>query len=212
MEEAINLANWDLFLYTRSFPSMDSDRSLRHVSKMLTFPVTVASVMHELSPYKVGKDLTPEGLRSLAALRMTLYPQIATTKDGLVLTSSETLRVFVVGARSEAMLPAHVWVQLSYIFPKVSIQIHFVGPETFPRTTQSPSAPRPQKPCRSYSTTRSTTITTSTSGHLMSTKMSFSSFPQGLATQTPARHGDPRSRRCSRPNVPSFSLALTKAT
>jgi splicing suppressor protein 51 len=94
LEEAINFASWDLFLYTRAFPSMDSDRSLRHVSKLLTFPITIASVLHELSPYKVGKDLTSEGLRSLAALRMTLYPQTLSAKEDLTPTSNEALRVF----------------------------------------------------------------------------------------------------------------------
>jgi mitochondrial splicing suppressor protein 51 len=63
-DEAINMANWDVFFYTRSFPSMDSDRNMRHVSKLLTYPITIGSVLHESSPYK--KQVTPEGLRSLA--------------------------------------------------------------------------------------------------------------------------------------------------
>jgi splicing suppressor protein 51 len=65
------MANWDVFFYTRSFPSMDSDRSMRHVSKLLTYPITIGSVLHESSPYK--KQVTPEGLRSLAGIYDTRY-------------------------------------------------------------------------------------------------------------------------------------------
>ena len=65
-EEAISMANWDVFFYTRGFPSINSDRSRRHVSKLLTFPTTIASVLHENSPYSTrNQRLTPEGLRSL---------------------------------------------------------------------------------------------------------------------------------------------------
>ncbi len=65
-DEAVNMANWDVFFYTRSFPSMDSDRSMRHVSKLLTYPLTIASVLHQSSPYKYGEHITSEGMRSIA--------------------------------------------------------------------------------------------------------------------------------------------------
>ena len=60
------MANWDVFFYTRSFPSMDSDRSIRHVSKLLTYPITIASVLHQATPYKYGEQITAEGMRSIA--------------------------------------------------------------------------------------------------------------------------------------------------
>lgn len=60
------MANWDVFFYTRSFPSMDSDRSMRHVSKLLTYPMTIASILHQSSPYKYGEQVTAEGMRSIA--------------------------------------------------------------------------------------------------------------------------------------------------
>ena len=40
-----------------------------------------------------------------------------------------SFRIFILGARSESSLPAHVWEQLSLLFPSVSIQLHFVGPQ-----------------------------------------------------------------------------------
>lgn len=65
-DEAVNMSSWDVFFYTRNFRSINSDRSRRHVSKLLTFPMTVASVIHEHSPYtRSNGRLTHEGLRSL---------------------------------------------------------------------------------------------------------------------------------------------------
>lgn len=65
-EEAVSMGNWDVFLYTRGFGSIDTERSRRHVSKLLTYPMTIASVIHENSPYTLRNSrLLPEGLRSL---------------------------------------------------------------------------------------------------------------------------------------------------
>ena len=64
------MANWDVFLYTRGFPSIDTDRSRRHISKLLTYPISIASVLHENSPYTLrNQRLLPEGLRSLVGKR-----------------------------------------------------------------------------------------------------------------------------------------------
>ena len=64
----INMTNWDTFMYTREFDAINSDRSMRQVTRMLTYPQTIASVLHELSPYSVraGNRLTAEGLKSLS--------------------------------------------------------------------------------------------------------------------------------------------------
>lgn len=51
---------------------MNSERSMRHVSHVLTYPLTIGSVLHQASPYRLGKDLTVEGLKSLAG--MGLFP------------------------------------------------------------------------------------------------------------------------------------------
>ncbi len=69
MEEAlVNMTNWDTFLYTRNFVAINADRSMRHATRLLTYPVTVASVLHELSPYSLRSDerLTTEGLKSFS--------------------------------------------------------------------------------------------------------------------------------------------------
>lgn len=65
------MSNWDTLFYTRNFPSINSERAKRHVSKLLTYPMTMASVMHRLGPYagsRGGLDgrLTAEGSRSMA--------------------------------------------------------------------------------------------------------------------------------------------------
>ena len=67
-EALINLTNWDTFLYTRQFRAINEMRSLRQATKLLTYPITIGSVLHELSPYNIRKDgrLTTEGLKSLS--------------------------------------------------------------------------------------------------------------------------------------------------
>ena len=64
----INFETWDRFFYTRDFDAMDDLRPMRHCTRMLTYPITIASVLHELSPYSIkrGGRLTPEGLRSFS--------------------------------------------------------------------------------------------------------------------------------------------------
>ena len=65
-EFIVNMSNWDTYLYTRDHPAIDDPRSLRQATRLLTYPVTIASVLHEFSPYvmKSGSRLTQEGLRS----------------------------------------------------------------------------------------------------------------------------------------------------
>lgn len=69
LEEAqINMTNWDTLLYTREFLAIDDERSMRQATRLLTYPITIGSVLHELSPYNIrtGARLTPEGLRSFS--------------------------------------------------------------------------------------------------------------------------------------------------
>jgi hypothetical protein len=67
-EALINLTNWDTLLYTRGFDAINEDRKLRQATKVLTYPVTVGSLLHELSPYNIRKGgrLTVEGLKSFS--------------------------------------------------------------------------------------------------------------------------------------------------
>jgi splicing suppressor protein 51 len=69
IEEAmVNMTNWDTFLFSREFRAINDERSLRQATRLLTYPVTIGSVLHELSPYNIKKDgrLTVEGLKSLS--------------------------------------------------------------------------------------------------------------------------------------------------
>ena len=67
-EQLVNMTNWDTFLYTRNFTAVDADRQLRQLTKLITYPTTVASFLHELSPYSLRDRLTPEGLRSVSGI------------------------------------------------------------------------------------------------------------------------------------------------
>src|SRR6266403_3075095 len=76
-EAAISFSNWDVFWYTRNFPSMETDRSRRHASKLLTYPVTIGSVIHQYSALTLGNQrLTPEGSRSLAGGCTNIYKHV----------------------------------------------------------------------------------------------------------------------------------------
>jgi mitochondrial splicing suppressor protein 51 len=67
-EIMVNLTSWDTFLYTRGFEAINEDRSMRQATRLLTYPLTVGAVLHELSPYNIrsGGRLTIEGLKSLS--------------------------------------------------------------------------------------------------------------------------------------------------
>jgi len=68
LEFMVNMTNWDTFLYTREFDAIDEERKMRQATRLLTYPVTIGSVLHELSPYGIRDDgrLTPEGLKSFS--------------------------------------------------------------------------------------------------------------------------------------------------
>lgn len=69
LEEAmVNMTSWDTYLYSREFRAIDDERSLRQATRLLTYPVTIGSVLHELSPYNIrtGGRLTTEGLKSIS--------------------------------------------------------------------------------------------------------------------------------------------------
>lgn len=63
----VNMTSWDTYLYTRQYEAINEERSMRQVTRLLTYPLSLASVLHELSPYNIrsGGRLTTEGLKSL---------------------------------------------------------------------------------------------------------------------------------------------------
>jgi len=151
-EAQVNMMNWDTLLYSRQFNAIDEERSLRQATRLLTYPATVGSILHELSPYDLGRNgrLTAEGLKSLSALRYTLHPP--RTGAGLDIKglrpTPPPVRIFILGARAESSLPREVWVQLTYLFPRSSFHLVFIGPEAmtnrddeFPLPPRTPSNP-----------------------------------------------------------------------
>lgn len=127
-EATVNFRDWDTFLYTRQFFSMDSEFHMAAVTKMLSYPITMGSILHQYSPYmlKPHGPLTIEGLKSLAALRYTLFPQDRTRS-----WQDRPVRFFILGARAESQLPPHAWKQLSYLLPHTNFELVFIGPESF---------------------------------------------------------------------------------
>ncbi|KAI9730078.1 MAG: translational activator for mitochondrial COX1 [Cirrosporium novae-zelandiae] len=130
-ESMINMTNWDTFLYTRDFKAINDTRSMRQVTRMLTYPVTIGSVLHELSPYNLRNRLTTEGLKSLSALRYTLHPPKTGAGPGIrgLRIASPPSRLFILGARAESSLPRNIWTQLNYMFGDTTFHLIFIGPE-----------------------------------------------------------------------------------
>ncbi|KAL7626277.1 translational activator for mitochondrial COX1 [Parahypoxylon ruwenzoriense] len=146
-EAAVNMTNWDTFLYTRQFEAINDDRSMRQVTRLLTYPVTIGSILHELSPYNIRKGgrLTPEGLKSLSALRYTLHPPKSGGGAGVkgLRPEAPPVRIFILGARAESSLPRNVWVQLAHLFPRGKFHLVFIGPESMAnRDDEFPLPPR----------------------------------------------------------------------
>ncbi|KAL6791838.1 zinc-finger of mitochondrial splicing suppressor 51 domain-containing protein [Trichoderma sp. SZMC 28012] len=149
---AVNMTNWDTFMYTREFEAVDSDRSMRQITRLLTYPITVGSVLHELSPYNIqnGGRLTVEGLKSFSALRYNLHIPRSGRGAGINQLRPEPppVRIFILGARAESSLPRPVWVQLAHLFPESRLHLIFIGPESmanrddeFPLPERTPSNP-----------------------------------------------------------------------
>ncbi|KAG6832681.1 hypothetical protein H0H92_012253 [Tricholoma furcatifolium] len=140
-EEAISFANWDVFWYTRGFPSMDTERSRRHASKLLSFPITIGSTIHQHSGLTLSNQrVTPEGSRSLAALRSTLHVAPGAPETAEAAVGKPQVRVFILGARAESSLPPHVWEQLTMLFPSTHMHLFFVGPQV---SLPKPASPQP---------------------------------------------------------------------
>jgi splicing suppressor protein 51 len=81
MEEAlINMTNWDTFLYSREFKAINDARNMRQATRLLTYPATIGSVLHELSPYHLGKGgrLAVEGVKSLSGMNLPQNRNVCT--------------------------------------------------------------------------------------------------------------------------------------
>ncbi|KAI9510894.1 zinc-finger of mitochondrial splicing suppressor 51-domain-containing protein [Russula earlei] len=212
-EAAISFSNWDVFWYTRNFPSMDAERSRRHASKLLTYPITIGSVMHQYSPLTLGNQrLTPEGSRSLAALRLTLHGPTGTPETEEASIDKPQMRIFILGARAESSLPPHVWEQLTLLFPAALFHLYFIGPQV--------SLPKPPAPTTGDSPSEAASQTTSTSSDPQPEAESSASkpdeekpiyLPNVYEPPTPApisRHKRTRSS-IERYGVPSYTVPYT---
>ena len=132
-EYTTNLSNWDSYFYTRDFAPMNSEFNLAAATKVLTYPLTIAALLHKYSPYQPQPKgpLTMEGMKSLAALRYSLYPPFTKSTEDAAIFKERPIRIFIVGAKMESMLPAYVWKQFGYLFPESRFEIHLIGPESY---------------------------------------------------------------------------------
>lgn len=128
-----NFTNWDTFFYTRDFNPMNTEFNLAAASKVLTYPITMSALLHRFSPYQLSPKgpITVEGLRSLSALKYTLYPPFSKQKESAATFKERSMRIFIIGSRMESMLPGFVWKQFGYLFPETKFEIHFIGPEAY---------------------------------------------------------------------------------
>lgn len=143
----VSLQNWDTLFYTRDFNPMNTEFNLAAATKVLTYPMTIAAILHNLSPYGLEPNgpMTIEGLRSIAALRYTLAKQSSARNEDEVVFRERPIRIFMVGAKMESMLPGYVWKQFGYLFPDTKFEFHFIGPHSYfdPETKQFTSSSRP---------------------------------------------------------------------
>ncbi|KAG8759036.1 translational activator for mitochondrial COX1 [Serendipita sp. 396] len=148
--ETVSLSNWDIFWYTRGFLSIDTERARRHLSKLLTYPMTIAGVLHEYSNLTTrNQRVTPEGLRSLNALRTTLHVPMGGPEKYGPSPDHPPVRIFILGSRAESFLPPHVWDQLSLMFPSATLSIYHIGPDVSLPKVSLPSEeeiPGPEAP------------------------------------------------------------------
>ncbi|KAG6917788.1 hypothetical protein DXG01_001060 [Tephrocybe rancida] len=122
---------------------MDTERSRRHASKLLSFPITIGSTIHQHSGLTLSNQrLTPEGSRSLSALRSTLHVAPGAPETAEAAVGKPQVRVFILGARAESSLPPHVWEQLTMLFPSTHMHLFFIGPQvSLPRDAPATAAP-----------------------------------------------------------------------
>ncbi|KAL9103813.1 MAG: hypothetical protein Q9163_001167 [Psora crenata] len=151
-EIVVNMTSWDTYLYSREYKAINEERSLRQATRLLTYPLTIGSILSELSPYDIRKTrrITYEGLRSLSALRYSLHPPRTGADDTIrgLRPNPPPVRLFILGARAESSLPREVWQQLPYLFPRVTFHLIFIGPESmanrdreFPLPERTPANP-----------------------------------------------------------------------
>lgn len=103
---------------------------MRHVSKLLTYPVSIAAVLHQNGPYthRNGR-ISAQGRRSMAAIHSVLHLPPGASEETTPIKPQPPFRIFLLGARAESTLPPHIWEQLTHIFPRTNFNIYFIGPE-----------------------------------------------------------------------------------
>jgi len=118
-----DLNNWVSFLSDREFKNAlgnkigwtrtDEEkfieaRSIRVISSVFTFPLTIAHAIYWKSA--LGDPSKLDSRKD---------------EDGNQIPN----RIAILGPRAEAVLPTRAWLELNAIFPEAAFELHFVGPE-----------------------------------------------------------------------------------
>jgi splicing suppressor protein 51 len=135
----VSLGDWDSYFYTRDFPPMNDEYNLAVATKVMTYPITVAALLYKYTPFLLEPKgpMTVEGAKSMAALHYTLYPpyvakssssSVAMDDDSEIIYRERPVRLFIIGASTESLVPPKVWKQMGYLFPNIKFEVHLVGP------------------------------------------------------------------------------------
>jgi splicing suppressor protein 51 len=161
-ENVLNFSSWAHLFHTRSFmkPLLKSPVAQRNISRYLTYPYTIASILYNPFTYSDTKQnsdssVTDYGMHILSPLSHGIQNTVKNASnehklfksdlDRISFTSEPTApsiigdpyRIFIVGAAHENQLPSFVWEQISNSFPGVPLRLYFIGPETVPPKTST---------------------------------------------------------------------------
>ena len=152
----LNLTDWQFLFVTRRFSKavLQNPTVQRHVSRLLTYPYTVASLLNKPWVYYNSKTegeegqsiVTDNGWHLLSGLSHaievatksakqpsptnTITPAIQFTNEPTSpLLTNDPFRIFILGSGLESRLPPSVWEQLSLTFPGAPFRVYFIGPE-----------------------------------------------------------------------------------
>jgi mitochondrial splicing suppressor protein 51 len=143
----LNFTDWNYLFVTRKFSNavLKSPIVQRNLSRLLTYPYTIASLLCKPWVYYQDKHtVTEAGWHLLSSLSHAV--EVATksaskhldyTKGKVRFTEEPTaptvtndpFRIFILGAATECQLPPSVWEQLSLTFPGAPFRLYMVGPE-----------------------------------------------------------------------------------
>lgn len=105
-----------------------NEQMQRHVTKCLTYPLTIAQFLHSNQLYKGA--MTKEGLKLIGDVSHHATKERFRNTSLPVDPNAQAIRIFILALYPEASLhvPQMYWQQLSFLFPSVHFQFYFISP------------------------------------------------------------------------------------